>query len=80
MRGVVPDARLTAEGDVVDTMTSTPIPSYQGLVLAVMAGNPYVLWLSLDDKGGRHWDVVNSGGVVVQTELDRFIAENFVSS
>jgi hypothetical protein len=66
-----PDARLTAQGDVVDIHTDVSLPNFAGTVLADLGGRIYVLWRYADGN----WDVVNPGGVIVQTALDKFIKE-----
>lgn len=74
-----PDARLTAQGDVVAFDDDTPLPNYSGLVYATLQGHPYILWLypAMAD-GSRRWDVVNAGPVIVQSELDKFMKENTI--
>ena len=66
-----PDARLDADGSVVDFQQGFALPNYTGPVYSLLAGNPYVLWRHLDGT----WDVINQGSTIVQTELDKFIKE-----
>lgn len=72
-----PDARLLPTGEVVSFVDDVPLPNYSGLVYAELVGHPYILWLyPVTEAGGRHWDVVNPGSVILQTALDKFFKEH----
>jgi hypothetical protein len=67
-----PEALLRAPGTIVDIQTEQPLPNYTGTVLANLDGRIYCLWKFLDG----HWAVINPGGEIVQSALDRFLAEH----
>lgn len=67
-----PEARLTAQGEIVSMDGASPLPNFTGLVYGLFAGNPYVMWRWDDGQ----WDIINQGSTVVVAELDRFIKEN----
>jgi hypothetical protein len=71
----LPDARLDA-GEVVSFVEGIPLPNYEGLVYARLAGRDYILWASLNGDGKRDWIVVNSGSEIVQSALDQFLKEH----
>lgn len=72
-----PDARLTTQGEIVSFDGGVHLPNYSGLVYACLEGNSYILWAYPPyEQGKRKWAVVNSGSVVVQSALDKFIKEN----
>jgi hypothetical protein len=72
-----PDARLLPLGRIVSFDTGEDLPNYEGPVYANLAGNPYIMWMGFNDCGERTWDIINEGDVIVQSELDKFIAEKF---
>lgn len=69
-----PDARLSPLGEIVDIETDLPLPNYTGTVLANLQGHIYVLWRFADGS----WEVVNPGGQIVETALDKFLKEHTV--
>jgi hypothetical protein len=67
----MPEARLLSDGRIVSMDGETELMEYSGLLYAVLAGNPYVLWRFPD----AHYAVINAGSTIVQAELDRFVKE-----